>query len=172
MWVTGTFESNFDANSRSNLNIAKPQFLKNYTAQIMITHSVTTVFNNHMAFTANINGHDVLMDTTADDGGEDSGPSPKRLMLASLAGCTGIDIVTILNKMKVEFSNFSIGVHAALSAEHPQIYNLVKITYKIKLAETDKSKMIKAVTLSTEKYCGVFAMFKTFAKMDTEIDYL
>ncbi len=138
----------------------------------MTTHSVTTVFNDHMAFTSTINDHDVKMDTTADDGGEDSGPSPKRLMLASLAGCTGIDIVGILNKMKVEFSKFSINVHAALSTDHPKIYNLVKITYKIKLAEEDKSKMIKAVTLSTEKYCGVYAMFKTFAKMDTEIDYL
>lgn len=138
----------------------------------MTTHSVNTVFNGKMAFTADINGHKVLMDTGADDGGEDSGPSPKRLMLASLAGCTGIDIVSILNKMKVEFSDFSIGVHAALSTDHPQIYNLVKVTYKIKLAEEDKSKMIKAVNLSVEKYCGVFAMFGSFAKMDTEIDYL
>jgi len=138
----------------------------------MTTHSVSTVFNGGMAFTANINEHELRMDTTADDGGADSGPSPKRLMLASLAGCTGIDIVSILNKMKVDFSDFSIGVHAALSNEHPKIYNLVKITYKIKLAEEDKSKMIKAVTLSTEKYCGVYAMFSSFAKMDTEIDYL
>ncbi len=138
----------------------------------MTTHLVTTTFNGKMAFTADISGHKVLMDTTAEDDGEDSGPSPKRMMLASLAGCTGIDIVSILNKMKVQFSDFSIGVHAALSAEHPKIYNHVKITYKIKLAEDDKSKMIKALGLSTEKYCGVFAMFKTFAKMDTEIDYL
>ncbi len=138
----------------------------------MTTHSVTTLFNEQMAFTASIDGHDIRMDTTADDGGEDSGPSPKRLMLASLAGCTGIDIVSILNKMKVEFSDFSIGVHAALTTDHPKTYNHVKITYKIKLAEDDKSKMIKAVNLSTEKYCGVFAMFKSFAKMDTEIDYL
>jgi putative redox protein len=125
-----------------------------------------------MSFTADITGHKVLMDTTADDGGDDGGPSPKKLMLASLAGCTGIDIVSILDKMKTVFSDFSINVHAALSADHPKIYNYVKITYKIKLAEEDKSKMIKAVSLSTEKYCGVFAMFKSFAKMDTEIDYL
>ena len=112
------------------------------------------------------------MDTGAEDGGDDSGPSPKRLMLASLAGCTGIDIVSILNKMKVSFSNFSISVHAALSADHPKIYNLVKVTYSIKLNEEDKPKMIKAVDLSKDKYCGVFAMFSSFAKMDTEIDYL
>ena len=138
----------------------------------MTTHSVNTLFNEGMAFTADINGHKILMDTTADDGGQDSGPSPKRLMLASLAGCTGMDIVSILNKMKVGFSDFSIAVHAALSAEHPKIYNYVKITYKIKLAEEDKPKMIKAVNLSQEKYCGVSAMFRAFAKTDTEIVYL
>ena len=138
----------------------------------MVTHSVSTSFNKNMSFTADINGHEVIMDTTADDGGDDSGPSPKKMMLASLAGCTGIDIVSILNKMKVMYSDFSIGVHAVLTNEHPKIYNYVKITYKIKLAEEDKPKMIKAVNLSIETYCGVFAMFKTFAKMDTEIDYL
>lgn len=138
----------------------------------MTTHHIITRFYEGMAFTAEINGHKVLMDTTADDGGFDSGPSPKRLMLASLSGCTGIDIVSVLNKMKVQFSDLSIAVHAALSKEHPKIYNYVKIIYKIKLASADKPKMIKAVNLSQEKYCGVYAMFSRFAKMDTEIMYL
>lgn len=138
----------------------------------MTTHTVNTVFNQHMSFTADIDGHKVNMDDPSDENSDNSGPSPKRLMLASLAGCTGIDIVSILNKMKVPFSDFSINVHAALTNDHPKTYNLVKITYKIKLAEEDKPKMIKAMNLSIEKYCGVFAMFKTFAKMDAEIDYL
>jgi len=135
----------------------------------MITHSLTTIFNKNMAFTANINGHDVVVDTTADDGGEDTGPSPKRLMLASLAGCTGMDVVSILNKMKVAFSNFSIHIDADVTGEHPKIYNHVKITYTIKMALKDRPKMEKAVALSQEKYCGVSAMFRAFAKMENEI---
>lgn len=135
----------------------------------MKTHSLTTVFNKNMAFTANINGHDVVMDTTADDGGDDTGPSPKRLMLTSLAGCTGMDVVSILNKMKVAFSNFSIHVDADVTDEHPKIYNHVKITYAIKMALKDRPKMEKAVALSQEKYCGVNAMFRAFAKMENEI---
>ena len=138
----------------------------------MITHTVNTVFSSGMTFTSDINGHDVVMDTTADDGGNDSGPSPKRLMLASLAGCTGMDVVSILNKMKVAFNKFSINIHASLTAEHPKTYNYVKITYRIKVAEADKTKMGKAVTLSQDKYCGVSAMFRAFAKIDTEIDFL
>lgn len=135
----------------------------------MTTHSVSTVFNKNMAFTATIKGHDVLMDTTADEGGDDSAPSPKRLMLASLGGCTGMDIVPMLNKMKVPFSNFSIDIDADVREEYPKIYNRVKITYKIKMAVTDKPKLEKAIALSQEKYCSVTAMFKSFAKLETAI---
>ncbi|HMI78362.1 MAG TPA: OsmC family protein [Ferruginibacter sp.] len=137
----------------------------------MTTHSVMTLFNGPMAFTSNINGHEVRMDGTPDDGGEDTAPSPKRMMLASLAGCTGMDVVSILNKMKVAFSDFSIDIDAQVKEEFPKIYNKVKITYKIKMAEADRPKMKKAVDLSQEKYCSVSAMFRSFAKLETEIIY-
>ena len=132
-------------------------------------HSVKTVHDVNMAFTASINGHNVIMDTTADDGGDNVGPSPKRLMLAALAGCTGMDIVPMLNKMKVKFSEFSINVDAHVREEYPKIYNQVKITYIIKMTEEDRPKMEKAVALSQEKYCSVSGMFREFAKMETEI---
>ena len=138
----------------------------------MDTHSAETIFNGGMQFTAKVNGHDVNMDTGPADGGNDSAASPKRLMLASLAGCTGMDIVMILNKMKVNFSDFSINTEAQLSEEHPKIYNKVKLTYNIKLAENDKTKMEKAVLLSQDKYCGVSAMFKAFAELRWTIHYL
>ncbi len=138
----------------------------------MDTHSVSTFFGSGMASTATIGNHQVHMDTTADNGGSDSGPGPKRLMLASLAGCTGIDIVSILNKMKVNFSDLTIDTDATLTETHPKTYNQVKITYKIKLAETDRAKMEKAVSLSEEKYCGVMAMFKAFATVEKEIVWL
>ncbi len=138
----------------------------------MTKHTLNTVFNKNMAFTATINGHSVVMDTIADDGGDNSGPSPKRLMLASLAGCTGMDVVSLLNKMKVSFSNFSIDIEAAVTEEHPMIYNQVKLIYKIKTDPVNKSKMEKAVALSQEKYCGVSAMFRAFAELKTEIEYI
>ncbi|MEO5984854.1 MAG: OsmC family protein [Ferruginibacter sp.] len=139
--------------------------------EIMGKHTITTIHNNAMHFTATISGHPVLMDT-ADEGGSDLGPSPKRLMLASLAGCTGMDIVSILHKMKVPFSEFALEVSAALTDEHPKIYKDVKITYRIKLADVHKDKMQKAVNLSQDKYCGVSAMFKSFSKIVTEIIYV
>ena len=138
----------------------------------MDTHHIISAFTHGMAFTSSINGHTKVTDTTADGGGNDEGPSPKRLMLASLAGCTGIDVVSILNKMKTAFSDLSIDITATLTDEHPKIYKEVKMIYKIRIAEEERSKMEKAVKLSEEKYCGVNAMFRKFAKVEHEIVYL
>ena len=138
----------------------------------MDTHHISSVFTHGMAFNATINGHAVVTDTIVNDGGNDEGPSPKRLMLVSLAGCTGIDVVSILNKMKTPFSDLSIDITATLTDEHPKIYKEVKMVYKIKISEADRSKMEKAVKLSEEKYCGVSAMFRKFAGVEHEIVYL
>jgi len=138
----------------------------------MDTHFVSTTQKKGNSFISTINEHGLVTDSGIADGGNNEGPGPKRLMLASLAGCTGIDIVSILNKMKVSFSDLQIDTEGTLSEEHPRIYSHVKIIYKIKIAEEEKNKMQKAVSLSEDKYCGVMAMFKTFAKVETEILYL
>ncbi|MEO7523957.1 MAG: OsmC family protein [Ferruginibacter sp.] len=132
-----------------------------------MSHHVTTVFNQGMSFTATVNNYKVIM-----DGNQETGASPKRLMLAALAGCAGIDVVSILEKMKVAFSDFSIDTSAALTDEFPKIYKDVKVLYKIKLSVADRPKMEKAVRLSEDKYCGVHAMFNAFAKVETAIIYL
>lgn len=137
----------------------------------MVTHKATMNFTGGMSFEADVNGHKVRIDT-ADDGGANSGPSPKRLMLVALAGCTGIDVVSMLNKMRVPFSDFSLEVEADLSEEHPKIYDHARLVYKIKIAEADRPKMEKAVALSEEKYCGVSAMFRKFADLSLKIEYL
>ncbi|MEZ5028790.1 MAG: hypothetical protein R2765_08395 [Ferruginibacter sp.] len=81
-----------------------------------------------------------------------------------------MDVVSILNKMKVKFSDFNINIDAALTNEHPKYYNKVKLTYSIKLDASDHAN--GAVALSQDKYCGVAAMFKAFASLETEIIYL
>jgi len=138
----------------------------------MESHFVSTFFGGGMAATSTIGEHQVQIDATVENGGTNSGPGPKRLMLTALAGCTGIDIVSILDKMKVAFSDLSIDTEATLSDDHPKIYNKVNIIYKIKLPAADQPKMEKAVSLSAEKYCGVMAMFKAFATIESSIVYL
>ena len=139
---------------------------------VMQSHSVVTTHKGGLAFSSAIGNHTLLMDASQEHGGQDLGASPKRLMLASLAGCTGIDVVMLLDKMKASFSDFSIDVEAELSADHPKIYTHVTLVYRIRMKETERPKMEKAVQMSQEKYCGVSAMFKAFASLDHEIIYL
>ncbi len=134
-------------------------------------HSISAHFKNGMAFNAKIDEYNVPIDTT-EEFTQHLGPSPKKLMLASLAGCTGIDVVSILNKMKVEFSDFTIDINAELTDEHPKIYDKVEIIYRIKVKSDDQAKMERAVQLSKEKYCGVSAMFSAFAEVSFTIVYL
>ena len=136
----------------------------------MNTHHISTKFEKGLSFSATIDHYQVPMDTT-DEFTSQYGPSPKKLMLAALAGCTGIDVVSILNKMKVDFSDFNIDIEASLTEEHPKIYDKVDILYSIKINESDKAKMERAVQLSKEKYCGVSAMFSAFAEVTFTIKY-
>lgn len=102
-----------------------------------------------------------------------TGFRPKALILSALAGCTAIDVIEILTKMRVAFSEFKVDVAADMSEDHPKVYTKVYLTYKIKLANSeDQDKMEKAVTLSKEKYCGVSAMVVKFADLLVNIEYL
>ncbi len=94
------------------------------------------------------------------DGDRVTGVSPKSLLLSGLAGCSGIDVVDILEKMRVEFSEFSIDVETQQTEEHPKVFKDITITYKMKTAPENEDKLRKAVELSLEKYCGVSAMLK------------
>ena len=93
-------------------------------------------------------------------------------MLAALSGCTGFDIVSILNKMRVDFSDFTVSSEANSTDTEPSVYDEVKIIYSIKVKEEDEFKVEKAVHLSKDKYCGVSKMFEGFARVNFEIDFL
>ena len=138
----------------------------------MATNSITAVYQGGMNFTTLVNGHSITIDLDKAAGGNDAGPGPKILMLISLAGCTGLDIVSLLKKMRANFSDFSIKVAARLTEVHPRIYDEVTITYSIKVKRADESKVEKAVNLSQDKYCGVSEMFRAFAKLSNKIVFL
>ncbi len=94
------------------------------------------------------------------DGSKKNGFSPKALLLSGLSACSGIDVVDILEKMKVKFSAFTIEVEATQTDDHPKVFKEVLITYRIKTAAGNEDKVRKAIDLSLEKYCGVAAMLK------------
>ena len=138
----------------------------------MTQHHIDTVFKGGMAFETNIGGHTITIDANPEFGGQDLGPSPKKLLLNSLTGCTAMDVVSMLNKMRVDFSDFSVSVTGTLTEEHPKVYSTLEVEYKIKVSEADQPKMQKAVDLSVERYCGVSAMLAKAANVTHKITYI
>lgn len=94
------------------------------------------------------------------DGNKENGFGPKALLLAGLAGCSGVDVVDILEKMRVDFSSLVIETEAEQTEEHPKVFKDILITYKIKTVRENEEKVKKAVELSLERYCGVSAMLR------------
>jgi len=124
---------------------------------------------NGMAFETEINGHKLIMDAAESSGGSNKGPRPKPLMLAALAGCTGMDVVSILAKMRVDVKKFRILVEAQQTEEHPKHYAEIKIIYEFTGKDLPMDKLEKAVSLSEERYCGVNAVYKKAMKVSYEI---
>lgn len=116
-----------------------------------MSYIVNTSFKEKMSFETQIDDHKLILDAHPEHGGENLGPSPKKLILSSLAGCTGMDVVALLNKMRVVFSDLSIATNATLSKEHPKVFTEINVIFSIKVAETDREKVEKAVTLSKER---------------------
>lgn len=132
-----------------------------------MAHKVTTQWKGNLLFeTDNPSGHKVLIDTSPENGGNNEGFSPKAMMLSSLAGCSGLDVVSILNKMKVKIDDFKIEVVGELTDEHPKYYHTVTVDYHFYGVDLEEKKLRKAVDLSVETYCGVMEMFRRFAKVE------
>lgn len=123
----------------------------------------------NMAFKTQINGHELILDASSEGGGEDRGPRPKILMMVALAGCTGMDVVSILRKMRVELEGFNVRVEGELTEEHPKHYTSMKVIYEFKGKDLPTDKLEKAVNLSEERYCGVSASYKKAMNISTEI---
>ena len=119
-----------------------------------------TTWKGNMQFEAEVNGHHFMIDADESVGGGNAGPRPKPLMLAALAGCTGMDVVSILKKMRHEIDFFNVVVEGDTTDEHPKTYYKIKVIYEFRGKDLDMAKLEKAVTLSEERYCGVSAVYR------------
>jgi putative redox protein len=122
-----------------------------------------------LTFETELNGHKLIMDAAEGSGGNNKGPRPKPLMLAALAGCTGMDVVSILQKMKVELKKFRVWIEAHQTEEHPKHYVEIKVIYEFTGKNLPMDKLEKAINLSEERYCGVNAVYKKAMKVTYEI---
>jgi len=121
---------------------------------------IVTQWQNGMSFETIIDGTLITMDASPAAGGQGKGPRPKPLMLAALAGCTGIDVVSILAKMKIELEYFRIHVESDVNEEHPKSYKNIMLIYEGKGKDLTEEKFRKAIDLSLDKYCSVSAVYK------------
>lgn len=136
-------------------------------------HEITCRWQQDMAFSAEVAGHTIVLDADEAVGGHNLGPIPKPLLLVSLAGCTGMDVIAILKKMREPVSYFNIKVEGTLTEEHPKTYTRLKIIYEFKASDGLQEENIrKAIDLSQERYCGVSALLKKAVPIDIEIQYI
>lgn len=116
--------------------------------------TITTWKGKHLF--ESMHGHNKIML----DGQKQNGHGPKALLLSGLAGCSGIDVVDVLEKMRVPFKGLEMEVETIQTDDHPRVFGEIVITYKIKTDPANEDKVKKAIELSLEKYCGVSAMLR------------
>src|SRR5664279_361419 len=131
--------------------------------------TVSTKWLNNMAFESEINGHKIIIDSVAEVGGENRGPRPKPFMLAALGGCTAMDVISILKKMKVEPEKFNVLVEGDVTEEYPKHYYKMHVIYEFTGRNLPLDKLQKAVSLSEERYCGVSAVYRKALELTSEI---
>ncbi|MFO7873903.1 MAG: OsmC family protein [Bacteroidales bacterium] len=132
-------------------------------------HTVSTSWKGDMVFEAEVNGHSLIMDAPEEAGGKDQGPRPKPLMLASLAGCTGMDVIAMLKKMRVDVEGFHIHIEGNVTEEPPKHYNHMTVVYEFIGKDLPEDKLKKAVDMSREKYCGVSYLYRQVMELDYDI---
>ena len=135
----------------------------------MKKETINVKWMDGMSFEANIDGFKVQIDSDPEFGGKDRGPKPKPLMMVALAGCTGMDMVSLMSKMRVEYDSLNIVIEGDLTEEHPKHFTKMKIIYEIGGNNIDLKKVEKIVAMSKDKYCGVSHSYKKAMDIEYEI---
>lgn len=134
-----------------------------------MSEKINVKWTEDMAFEAEVNGFKIMIDAGEKVGGKNRGPRPKPLTLVSLAGCTGMDVISILTKMRVKPDYFNVEVEGELTDEHPKYYHTIHLRYIFRGKDLPMDKLEKAVNLSQDRYCGVTAMLQKAANIIHEI---
>lgn len=132
-------------------------------------NKINVAWTGDMAFEAEVNGFQIKLDAEPAVGGNNTGPRPKPLTLVSLGGCTGMDVISILTKMRVRPEYFNVEVSGELTDEHPKYYHKIHIVYTFRGNDLPLAKLEKAINLSQDRYCGVSEMLNKAATITHDI---
>jgi putative redox protein len=127
-------------------------------------------WKNNLAFEGKSKrGTPVLLDTSVEQGGGSEGFSPMELLLVGLAGCTGMDVISILQKKRQDITQFRVQVHADRAEEHPKVFTKIIVEYVVTGNQVDRAAVERAVELSANKYCSASAMLSKAAEIEHRI---
>ncbi len=117
-------------------------------------------------------GHKIVTDGSKKAGGDESGYKPTELVLFGLAGCTGVDVVKILEKMRQELTGVEIEVKGYQPEEYPKPYNKIEVNYIFRGKNLDKKKIEKAIDLSENKYCMISLSLMGVANISSSFEII
>ena len=132
-------------------------------------HSIKTVWKDNNIFETDVDGHNTVIDLAKDAGGDDAGPRPKKFVLVAAAGCSGLDVVEIVKKMRIDIKGFNIQIESDVTDEYPKQYTNLKVVYEFEGENLPKEKLERACQLSFDNYCGVLAMYKKAVPVTYEV---
>lgn len=112
-------------------------------------------------------GFPVHIDAKPTSGGEGKGASPMELLLISLAGCTAMDVISILRKKRQNVTGFAINVHGDRQTDHPKVFTAFTLEYVVRGVDIDPAAVERSIQLSVEAYCSVHAMLSKAATIQT-----
>ena len=117
-------------------------------------------------------GHTITMDGPPEAGGENLGVRPMEMLLLGVAGCTMIDVITTLKKMRQDLSHLETKINAERATEHPKVFTNIHIQFILKGQNLDEKKVDKAITLSAEKYCSASIMLGETATITHDFEVI
>jgi putative redox protein len=133
------------------------------------TQSTRMVWRERMTFDATTTtGHHLVIDALPPNG-NDNGPKPIELVLTALAGCTAMDVLSILQKKREPIQGLEVFVQGTRATEHPMIYTAIEVVYRVK-GSVNPESIARAIELSVSKYCGVHAMLEPNSKITTRYE--
>jgi len=120
-----------------------------------------------MHFVGNTEGFRIDLDAEESVGGVGAGPQPPRLLLQALAGCTAMDVISILRKKRQQVSGLSVEVQGSRADQHPRVYTRIEVLYRVRGQNVDPQAVARAIELSATRYCPVIAMLGKVAEVRT-----
>jgi len=128
------------------------------------------VWKGGMAFTGTADSNYLVpLDAKPSSGGKDLGFRPLQLVAIGLVGCTGMDVISILQKKRQEVTRFEVSAEIERADQHPKVFTKIVIEYKVAGKNIDRNAVERAVQLSEEKYCGARAMLQYTAEISNRI---